>query len=98
MPRRGAPSKPTIRTHRRKDGETSFYARHTAYGRRYEYVIGSTPSMTLPQAHDALRQIVAQVELGIWRPPGHRTATAGPPLLHEILSDAAPDDSNGELT
>lgn len=90
MAKRGAPSKPSLRPHVRKDGETSYYVRLTFRGRRHEFVIGQTPDMDDDAADRKLEMIKHELALGQWRPPGHRLDADQTPTVFEVFQDALP--------
>jgi hypothetical protein len=100
MARRGAPPKPSLRLHPRKDGETSFFVRLSHRRRRHEFVFGRTPSMS----HDdrdavaELTKITAELTLSQWSPPTDRLDEEQVATIHEIFEDALPADLGQERT
>jgi integrase len=100
MAKRGAPSKPNLRPHQRKDGGTSYYVRLTFRGRRHEFVIGQTPDMNDAMAEAELASITARLMLGEWRPTGHLLDADDVPSMVEVFQDALPSqfDHPGRLS
>ena len=59
-----------IRTHDRKDGLTTYSLRVRAYGRREVVTLGTdADGWTMRKAERALEQILAEIQVGVWRPP-----------------------------
>jgi len=74
-----------IRTHDRKDGLTTYSLRVRAYGRREVVTLGTdADGWTMRKAERALEQILAETQVGVWRPPS--MSAGGAPTFHEFAS------------
>ncbi len=59
-----------IRTHERRDGKITYSLRVRAYGRREVVTLGTdADGWTLRKAERRLEQILAEIQVGLWRPP-----------------------------
>jgi integrase len=75
-----------IRTHDRRDGLTTYSLRVRAYGRREVVTLGTdADGWTYRKAERKLEQVLAEIQVGVWRPP-----SAGPggvdQTFHEFAS------------
>jgi hypothetical protein len=60
----------SIVEHLRKDGLTSYWLRVRAYGERHRIVLGTDEDgWTRKRAEAELRNVLARIDAGIWRPP-----------------------------
>lgn len=75
-----------IRMHERKDGLTTYSLRVRAYGRREVVTLGTdADGWTMRNAERALEQILAEIQVGVWRPPS-MSAGGEDPTFHEFAS------------
>ena len=75
-----------IRTHERKDGLTTYSLRVRAYGRREVVTLGTDAhGWTYHKAECKLDQILAEIQVGVWRPPS-MSADGEDPTFHEFAS------------
>jgi hypothetical protein len=59
-----------IRTHDRKDGPTTYSLRVRAYGRREVVTLGTdAEGWTMRKAERKLEEVLAEIQVGVWRPP-----------------------------
>jgi hypothetical protein len=59
-----------IRAHDRKDGLITYSLRLRAYGRREVVTLGpDADGWTMRKAERKLEQILAEIQVGVWRPP-----------------------------
>src|SRR6516165_3243203 len=73
-----------IRTHDRKDGLTTYSLRVRAYGRREIVTLGTdADGWTMRKAERMLEQVLAQIQVGVWRPPS-MSAGGEDPTFHEF--------------
>ena len=73
-----------IRTHDRKDGLTTYSLRVRAYGRREVVTLGAdADGWTMRKAERKLEQVLAEIQVGVWRPPS-MTAGGEDPTFHEF--------------
>src|SRR3954452_17466976 len=81
----------SIVAHLRKDGLTSYWLRFRAYGERHRIVLGTDEDgWTRKRAEAELRNVLARVDAGIWRPPEKRSEPDGSPLaprFHAFASE-----------
>jgi hypothetical protein len=79
-------SRGQIRTHARTDGLTTYSLRVRAYGRREVVTLGTNADgWTMRKAERALEQILAEIQVGVWRPPS-MSAGGEDPTFHEFAS------------
>ena len=75
-----------IRTHDRKDGLTTFSLRVRAYGKREVVTLGTdAEGWTMRKAERKLEQVLAEIQVGVWRPPS-TSAGSEDPTFHEFAS------------
>ena len=75
-----------IRTHERKDGLTTYSLRVRAYGRREVVTLGTdADGWTMRKAERMLQQVLAEIQVGVWRPPS-MSAGGEDPTFHEFAS------------
>jgi len=75
-----------IRTHERKDGLTTYSLRVRAYGRREIVTLGTdADGWTMRKAERKLEHVLAQIQVGVWRPP-RMSAGGEDPTFHEFAS------------
>ena len=75
-----------IRTHDRKDGLTTYSLRVRAYGRREVVTLGTdADGWTMHKAERKLEQVLAEIQVGVWRPPS-MSAGGEDPTFHEFAS------------
>ena len=68
------------------DGLTTYSLRVRAYGRREVVTFGTdADSWTMRKAERALEQILAEIQVGVWRPPS-MSAGGMDPTFHEFAS------------
>ncbi len=75
-----------IRTHERQDGKVTYSLRVRAYGRREVVTLGTdADGWTYRTAERKLEQILAEIQVGVWRPPSTRTG-GDDQTFHEFAS------------
>jgi integrase len=75
-----------IRTHERKDGLTTYSLRVRAYGRREVVTLGTdADGWTYRKAERKLEQVLAEIQVGVWRPPSAGTGGQDQ-TFHEFAS------------
>ena len=81
----------SIVKHLRKDGLTSYWLRVRAYGERHRIVLGNDEDgWTRKRAEAELRNVLARIDAGIWRPPEKRSEPDVSPLaprFHAFASE-----------
>ena len=72
-----------IRMHERRDGQVTYSLRVRAYGRREILTLGTdTEGWTHRKAERMLDRVLAEIEVGVWRPPrSRRSATPTRPSM-----------------
>ena len=79
-------SRGQIRIHERKDGLTTYSLRVRAYGRREVVTLGTdADGWTMRKAERMLQQVLAEIQVGVWRPPS-MSAGGENPTFHEFAS------------
>ena len=72
--------------HERKDGLTTYSLRVRAYGRREIVTLGTdADGWTMRKAERMLEQVLAEIQVGVWRPPS-MPAGGEDPTFHEFAS------------
>ncbi|MGH2873109.1 MAG: tyrosine-type recombinase/integrase [Solirubrobacteraceae bacterium] len=75
-----------IRTHERKDGLTTYSLRIRANGRREVVTLGTdADGWTMRKAERMLDQVLAEIQVGIWRPPSADSAVENE-TFHQFAS------------
>ena len=76
-----------IRMHERRDGQVTYSLRVRAYGRREILTLGTdTDGWTYRKAERMLDRVLAEIEVGVWRPPRSQAIGDAGQTFHEFAS------------